>query len=250
MHPRPSRPHARAHARTACAARRRLWRGAGLALPVFAARTRRSVGCGEFLDLLPLVDFADASGMRLIQVRAGVRVWVAGSVSVCGACASCFVFVCAHVCHAGVRGCASAWRHVSQPRTLRVRGWLTCLHPDAHTHARLPSTRTHGTHTRHTRAHARARHTRARHTRTHAHARARHTRTQRTRTRTAHTHTAHRCCPSTTRACTTCGGTPTPTAASRCTRCTRSMLRCARCSTTCPAWRCLRASLLRLRPRG
>lgn len=47
----------------------RLWRGAGLALPVFAARTRNSVGCGEFLDLLALVEFADASGMRLIQVR-------------------------------------------------------------------------------------------------------------------------------------------------------------------------------------
>ncbi len=46
----------------------RLWRGAGLALPVFAARTHNSVGCGEFLDLLPLVEFADASGMRLIQV--------------------------------------------------------------------------------------------------------------------------------------------------------------------------------------
>lgn len=47
----------------------RLWRGAGIALPVFAARTRNSVGCGEFLDLLPLVEFADASGMRLVQVR-------------------------------------------------------------------------------------------------------------------------------------------------------------------------------------
>ena len=49
----------------------RLWRGAGLALPVFAARTHHSVGCGEFLDLLPLVEFADASGMRLIQVGVG-----------------------------------------------------------------------------------------------------------------------------------------------------------------------------------
>lgn len=43
-----------------------------MALPVFAARTRNSVGCGEFLDLLPLLEFADASGMRLIQVRAGL----------------------------------------------------------------------------------------------------------------------------------------------------------------------------------
>lgn len=39
-----------------------------MALPVFAARTHNSVGCGEFLDLLPLVEFADAAGMRLIQV--------------------------------------------------------------------------------------------------------------------------------------------------------------------------------------
>lgn len=46
-----------------------MWRGAGLALPVFAARTHNSVGCGEFLDLLPLVEFADAAGMRLLQVR-------------------------------------------------------------------------------------------------------------------------------------------------------------------------------------
>lgn len=48
--------------------RDKLWRGAGLALPVFAARTRNSVGVGEFLDLLQLVDFADTAGMRLLQV--------------------------------------------------------------------------------------------------------------------------------------------------------------------------------------
>lgn len=45
-----------------------MWRGAGMALPVFSARTHKSVGCGEFLDLLPLVEFADAAGMRLLQV--------------------------------------------------------------------------------------------------------------------------------------------------------------------------------------
>lgn len=48
--------------------RDKLWRGAGIALPVFAARTRQSLGVGEFLDLMPLVDFADAAGMRLLQV--------------------------------------------------------------------------------------------------------------------------------------------------------------------------------------
>lgn len=41
-----------------------------MALPVFAARTHNSVGCGEFLDLIPLIEFSDAAGMRLIQVRA------------------------------------------------------------------------------------------------------------------------------------------------------------------------------------
>jgi hypothetical protein len=49
--------------------RDKLWRGAGLALPVFAARTRNSVGVGEFLDLMQLVDLADTAGMRLLQVR-------------------------------------------------------------------------------------------------------------------------------------------------------------------------------------
>ena len=36
--------------------RDKLWRGAGLAVPVFSLRTRDSVGCGEFLDLIKLVD--------------------------------------------------------------------------------------------------------------------------------------------------------------------------------------------------
>jgi 4-alpha-glucanotransferase len=40
-----------------------------VALPVFAARTQNSVGCGEFMDLIPLIEFADGAGMRLIQVR-------------------------------------------------------------------------------------------------------------------------------------------------------------------------------------
>lgn len=34
-----------------------MWRGAGVAVPVFSLRTHDSVGCGEFLDLLKLVDF-------------------------------------------------------------------------------------------------------------------------------------------------------------------------------------------------
>ncbi|KAG2427622.1 hypothetical protein HXX76_012273 [Chlamydomonas incerta] len=48
--------------------RDRHWRGAGVAVPVFSLRSQHSVGVGEFLDLIPLVDLADKSGMRLIQV--------------------------------------------------------------------------------------------------------------------------------------------------------------------------------------
>ena len=32
-----------------------MWRGAGVAVPVFSLRTRDSVGAGEFLDLLQLI---------------------------------------------------------------------------------------------------------------------------------------------------------------------------------------------------
>ena len=54
----------------ACLACRRdkLWRGVGVAIPVFSLRTKQSVGVGEFLDILKLVDFADTCGMRLVQI--------------------------------------------------------------------------------------------------------------------------------------------------------------------------------------
>lgn len=61
--------------------RDRLWRGAGLALPVFAARSMHSVGCGEFLDLKGLVDLAAAAGLRLLQacpLCAGEIDWAGG----------------------------------------------------------------------------------------------------------------------------------------------------------------------------
>jgi hypothetical protein len=51
--------------------RDKLWRGAGVAIPVFSLRSKDSVGVGEFMDLIKLVDLADASGMRLIQVGEG-----------------------------------------------------------------------------------------------------------------------------------------------------------------------------------
>lgn len=41
----------------------RLWKGAGVAAPVFALRSRRSVGCGEFLDIKLLVDICHGSGV-------------------------------------------------------------------------------------------------------------------------------------------------------------------------------------------
>ncbi|GAB2773958.1 4-alpha-glucanotransferase [Hymenobacter luteus] len=44
------------------------WRGAGVALPVFALRSRRGLGVGEFPDLKLLVDWAVATGLKLVQV--------------------------------------------------------------------------------------------------------------------------------------------------------------------------------------
>lgn len=44
------------------------WRGAGVALPVFSLRTHQGLGIGEFEDLRLLVDWAVASGLRLIQI--------------------------------------------------------------------------------------------------------------------------------------------------------------------------------------
>jgi 4-alpha-glucanotransferase len=36
-----------------------MWRGAGTAVPVFSIRSQESIGCGEFLDLIKLVDFSE-----------------------------------------------------------------------------------------------------------------------------------------------------------------------------------------------
>ncbi|UYZ62347.1 4-alpha-glucanotransferase [Hymenobacter weizhouensis] len=44
------------------------WRGAGVALPVFALRSRRGLGVGEFPDLKLLVDWAVNTGLQLVQV--------------------------------------------------------------------------------------------------------------------------------------------------------------------------------------
>ena len=44
------------------------WRGAGVAIPVFALRSRRGWGCGDFYDLQAMADWAARVGMSIIQV--------------------------------------------------------------------------------------------------------------------------------------------------------------------------------------
>lgn len=46
----------------------RPWRGAGVALPVFSIRTRKSCGVGEFSDLFSVVDWCVATGLQLLQL--------------------------------------------------------------------------------------------------------------------------------------------------------------------------------------
>jgi 4-alpha-glucanotransferase len=44
------------------------WKGAGVAVPVFALRGAQSLGVGEFADMKPLVDWAVKTGLKMIQV--------------------------------------------------------------------------------------------------------------------------------------------------------------------------------------
>jgi 4-alpha-glucanotransferase len=44
------------------------WRGAGVAIPVFSLRSKKSFGVGEFGDLHGLVDWAKSIGLKLIQL--------------------------------------------------------------------------------------------------------------------------------------------------------------------------------------
>jgi 4-alpha-glucanotransferase len=44
------------------------WKGAGVAIPVFSLRSKNSFGVGEFTDIKLLVDWAKATGLKLIQV--------------------------------------------------------------------------------------------------------------------------------------------------------------------------------------
>lgn len=44
------------------------WKGAGVAIPVFSLRSKKSFGVGEFSDLKLLADWAHATGLKLIQI--------------------------------------------------------------------------------------------------------------------------------------------------------------------------------------
>ena len=44
------------------------WKGAGVAIPVFSLRSKKSFGVGEFSDLKLLADWAKATGLKLIQI--------------------------------------------------------------------------------------------------------------------------------------------------------------------------------------
>lgn len=45
-----------------------LWKGSGVALPVFSLKTKNSLGVGEFLDIKLLVDWAKKTGMKMVQI--------------------------------------------------------------------------------------------------------------------------------------------------------------------------------------
>ena len=45
-----------------------LFRGVGVAVPVFSLRSAKSLGVGEFADLKPLADWATGVGLKLIQI--------------------------------------------------------------------------------------------------------------------------------------------------------------------------------------
>jgi 4-alpha-glucanotransferase len=44
------------------------WKAAGVAIPIFSLRTQKSFGVGEFLDLKQMIDWANKTNLKLIQV--------------------------------------------------------------------------------------------------------------------------------------------------------------------------------------
>ena len=45
-----------------------LWRGVGVAIPVFSLRSNKSFGVGEFSDMKPMIDWALECGIKMIQI--------------------------------------------------------------------------------------------------------------------------------------------------------------------------------------
>ncbi len=45
-----------------------VWKGAGMAIPVFSLRSEKSLGCGEFKDIKKLADWMEQTGLKMIQV--------------------------------------------------------------------------------------------------------------------------------------------------------------------------------------
>lgn len=44
------------------------WRGAGIAVPLFSIRTKTSIGCGEFVDIVPMAKWCKGSGFSVLQI--------------------------------------------------------------------------------------------------------------------------------------------------------------------------------------
>ena len=44
------------------------WKGVGVAVPVFSLRSNEGCGVGEFADLIPLIDWAKQTGIKMIQL--------------------------------------------------------------------------------------------------------------------------------------------------------------------------------------
>ena len=44
------------------------WKAAGVAVPVFSLRTKKSRGCGEFSDIADMADWCSAAGLKVIQL--------------------------------------------------------------------------------------------------------------------------------------------------------------------------------------
>ncbi|TAN15872.1 MAG: 4-alpha-glucanotransferase [Chitinophagaceae bacterium] len=51
-----------------CRLTKHRWRGGGVSVPVFSLRSKESMGIGEFSDIKLLVDWAERTGLRIIQI--------------------------------------------------------------------------------------------------------------------------------------------------------------------------------------